>query len=50
MMDVDILSSSEWPLILEVLQLAKSLNEIQIEYVVGKVMDSMDRWKAFYRI
>ena len=50
MTDVDILSSPKWPSIVEALQLAKSLNEIQTEDVVGKVIDSINQSEVFYRI
>ena len=50
MTDVEILSSPKWPSIVEALQLAKPLNQIQTEDVVGKVIDSIDGWEVFYRI
>ena len=50
MTDVDILSSLEWPSLIESLQLRKPIHEIQTKDIVGKVIDSLDKWEAFYRI
>ena len=50
MTDVDILSSPEWASLLESLQLRKPIREIQIQDVVRKLMDFIDKWESFYKI
>ena len=50
MTDVDILSSPEWPSLIESLQLRKPIHEILTVDIVGKVIDSIDKWEAFYKI
>ena len=50
MTDVDILSSPKWPSLIEYLQLCKLIHEILTEDIFGKVIDSIDKWEAFYKI
>ena len=50
MTDVDILSAPQWASLLESLQLRKPIREIQTQDIVGKLMDSVDKWESFYRI
>ena len=50
MTDVDILSSLEWPSLIEYLQLCKPIHKIQTKDVVGKVINSLYKWEDFYRI
>ncbi|XP_062089491.1 protein FAR1-RELATED SEQUENCE 5-like [Humulus lupulus] len=46
--DVDIASNPEWEEILNNLQLTKPIAEIDTIDILGKEMDSLEKWEVFY--
>ncbi|XP_062114529.1 protein FAR-RED IMPAIRED RESPONSE 1-like [Humulus lupulus] len=50
MVDVDTSSNPEWASIIQELNITKTVNELEKMDIVGKYLDSVDKWETFYEI
>ncbi|XP_062089404.1 protein FAR1-RELATED SEQUENCE 5-like [Humulus lupulus] len=50
MVDVDTSSNPEWASIIKELNITKTVNELEKMDIVGKYLDSVDKWETFYEI
>ena len=48
MTEVDVSSTNQWPSVLEELNITKPVNELQSLDILGKALDSLDKWEVFY--
>ena len=49
MSEIDVLSTNECPSLLEQLNITKPINEIESSDLLGKGLDSLEKWEVFYK-